>query len=272
LKDLLAAKLSLPVAAFDPFENVQVGPELRSHPPDAPGRFAPLLGLLLDEASQTPHAIDFLHPRQKPVPPNRRRTVVLGAAVAATLLLVVAGYVWLLFADLAAEKARLGADLRRLEQESKAALKSIERMEEIERWTRGDVVWLDELYELSDEMPSADEAIVEHLQAGSRSEGGGLIVLDGLVNEWDVVGRMEQQLRDDAHRVNGKGSYQDDSHPDYGWRYHETIVVQNAEDRRAAPKTAKPDAGPEDDSAESGANGAGDSSSQSTTGRQGGTP
>jgi Tfp pilus assembly PilM family ATPase len=272
LKDLLAAKLSLPVAAFDPFEGVRVGPELRSHPPDAPGRFAPLLGLLLDEAAQTPHAIDFLHPRQKAVAPSRRRTVVLAAAVVATLLLALVGYVWLLFADLAAEKARLGAELKRLQRESKSAAKSIKRMEEIERWTRGDVVWLDELYELSDEMPSADEAIVEQLQAGSRAEGGGVIVLDGLVSEWDVVGRLEQRLRDAAHRVDGKGSYQDDSHPDYGWRYHETVVVQNVEDRQARPETARPESGRTLDSSGTEAKAAGDASSETTAGRPGGAP
>jgi hypothetical protein len=197
---------------------------------------------------------------------------VLVAAVAATLLLAILGYVWMLFADLAAEKSRLGADLRRLERESKSAVKSIKRMEEIERWTRGDVVWLDELYDLSDEMPSADEAIVEQLQAGSRSEGGGVIVLDGLVSESDVIQRMEQQLRDETHRVDGTTSYQDDSHPDYGWRYHETMVVPNVEDRRASPKPSQSDPARETGSAESNKGTPDDSSSESTAKRQGRTP
>jgi hypothetical protein len=272
LKDLLAARLSLPVGSFDPFEGVSVGRELRSHPPDAPGRFAPLLGLLLDEAGQTPHAIDFLHPRQKAAPPSRRRTVVLAAAAVAILLLAVLGYFGMLFADLAAEKRQLGEELRRLERESKTAARSIKRLEAIEKWTRGDVVWLDELYELSEKMPSADEAIVEQLLAGSRSEGGGTIVLDGLVSDADVIERLEHQVRDAAHRVTGSGSYQDDTHPDYGWRYHETVIVPGSDERRARPEAATTESKPKTDSPGTPGNAPAASSSKTTAVRQGGAP
>jgi Tfp pilus assembly PilM family ATPase len=270
LKDLLEAKLSLPVAAFDPFEGVSVSRELRSHPPDAPGRFAPLLGLLLDEASQTPHAIDFLHPRQKTAPPSRRRTAMLAAAAGAAVILAVLGYLWLLFAGLAAEKRQLGEDLRRLERESKAAAKSIQRLEEIDKWMRGEVIWLDEPYKLSADMPPAEEAIVEQWQAGSRSQGGGTIVLDGLVSDVDVIERMEQQIRGPAHSVTGTGSHQDDSHPDYGWRYHETVIVQNGDALREPSGSAKPESGQQPGSAAAANSTPGDSSAETTAVPSGG--
>jgi hypothetical protein len=264
--------LSLPVEAFDPFDGVRMGRELRSHPPDAPGRFAPLLGLLLDEAAQTPHSIDFLHPRKKEAPSGRRRTLVLAAVAAATLLLVVIGCVWLLFANLGAEKRRLGNQLRQLERDAKTAAKSIARLEEIERWTRGEVVWLDELHNLSVRMPSAEEAIVEYLQASSRSEGGGQIVLDGLVSELDVIERIEQEVRDSAHRVVGAGSHQDNSYPDYDWRYHETVIIQRTDDLRRDSGTAKPKTHRQTGGGDTAVGTSRDSPAQSDAARRGGAP
>ena len=54
--------------------------------PEHAGRFAPLLGLLVDEVAESPHGIDFLHPRRRPAPPNAtRRNVLIGATVAAAV-------------------------------------------------------------------------------------------------------------------------------------------------------------------------------------------
>jgi hypothetical protein len=226
LQELLAEKLGLPVGMFDPFEELSLERELQSHPPDAPGRFAPLLGLLLDEVTSTPHAIDFLHTRQKPEPPSRQRTYVLAAAAAAVLILGMLGYVWLLFADLANEKKRLGGTLQDLQRGAKTAGKTLKRYEELEKWTCGDVLWLDELRELSLRMPPAEEAIVEQFQANSRPEGGGAIVLDGVVSTADVIERLEREVLDPKYTAVGTGSRQDDNFPGYAWRYHETISIR----------------------------------------------
>ncbi len=226
LQELLTEKLGLPVGLFDPFEGLRLDHEIQSHPPDAPGRFAPLLGLLLDEATSTRHAIDFLHPRKKPEPPSHRRTYVLAAATAGLLILAVLGYVWSLFAGLANEKKQLTGTLEQLGRDVKTAEKVVKRLEEIEKWTCGDVLWLDELRELSLRMPPAEEAIVEQFQATARSEGGGAIVLDGLVSTADVIERLERGVRDPRYTAVGTGSRQDDTFPGYAWRYHETISIR----------------------------------------------
>jgi Tfp pilus assembly PilM family ATPase len=73
LKALVEEQLPQAVELFDPLADLSLGRALQSERPQHAGRFAPLLGMLLDEASGTPHAIDFLHPRQRPVPPSQRR-------------------------------------------------------------------------------------------------------------------------------------------------------------------------------------------------------
>ena len=51
--------------------------------PEHPGRFAPLLGMLVAEFQQTGHAIDFLHPRRRLEAPSRRKKWIMAAAAAA---------------------------------------------------------------------------------------------------------------------------------------------------------------------------------------------
>src|SRR5439155_3949304 len=72
LKQLLEKELSLPVQLLDPFERVEWA-DARVKKPEFPGTFAPLLGMMLDEATAVAPVIDFLHPRKKKPPPNLRR-------------------------------------------------------------------------------------------------------------------------------------------------------------------------------------------------------
>src|SRR5437016_47093 len=72
LKQLLEKELSLPVQLIDPFERVEWA-DSRVKKPEFPGTFAPLLGMMLDEATAIAPVIDFLHPRKKKPPPDLRR-------------------------------------------------------------------------------------------------------------------------------------------------------------------------------------------------------
>jgi hypothetical protein len=99
-------------------------------------------------------------------------TVCLIAMVAACLLLILCG-IWMHFRDLASQKIELTSRIQNLEREIKEGEEYVRRREVVEKWTRGDVVWLDELSKLSRDFPPANEAIVLQLQASSRAEGGG---------------------------------------------------------------------------------------------------
>ena len=103
--------------------------------PDRPGRFSPLLGMLLDEADRTPHAIDFLHPRQRPPPRSRRKQLVMASlAVALLVALVVLYQNW--------AKGRLEDEIESLTRKSKAldskvakADKVNQEVADISKWT-----------------------------------------------------------------------------------------------------------------------------------------
>src|SRR5206468_4192516 len=62
LKQLLEKELQMPVELVDPFERVEWA-DARTARPDFPGTFAPLLGMLHDEAASVSPVVDFLHPR-----------------------------------------------------------------------------------------------------------------------------------------------------------------------------------------------------------------
>src|SRR4051812_21433286 len=104
LKQLLEKELTLTVRLVDPFEHVEWA-DAKAKKPEYPGTFAPLIGLMLDEAAGTAPTIDFLHVRKKPPPPNRRRRYLsIAAAIAAVLLLgfgVIQWQLWSLDSEIA---------------------------------------------------------------------------------------------------------------------------------------------------------------------------
>src|SRR4051812_8311255 len=87
LKQLLEKELALPVQLVDPFERVEWA-EPRVKKPEFPGTFAPLLGMMHDEATAALPVIDFLHPRRKKPPPDRRRQYSYAAAAVAAVALL----------------------------------------------------------------------------------------------------------------------------------------------------------------------------------------
>ena len=97
LKQLLEKELALPVKLVDPFERVEWA-DPRVKKPEFPGTFAPLLGMMHDEATATLPVIDFLHPRKKKPPPDYRRQYgYIAAAVAAVVLLGLGVMQWQLW-------------------------------------------------------------------------------------------------------------------------------------------------------------------------------
>jgi Tfp pilus assembly PilM family ATPase len=224
LAEQLARELDLPCVLFDPWQGVPLGPDLQGRLPDHSGRFAPLLGMLLDEAAGTPHAIDFLSPRRPPAPPSRKRlglTIGGGVAAAAAVLALAAGWrIW----GLSSEVARL----KQQSQEQDALVQRAAKLDgaalEIEAWRERDVNWLHELRLLSERFPKAEDGMLTGLTMVAGEESSH-IQLDGVVREPGVVGGLEAGVRDDRHQVSGNDRQEDASHPPYAWRFSSTIHV-----------------------------------------------
>jgi hypothetical protein len=94
---------------------------------------------------------------------------------------------------------------QRLQKNEAAALEVIQEAEEIDEWVEGDINWLDELRELSEEFPEADKAIVTQLSASALTSGGRM-TLTGAVNDSATVTAIEEAIVDDRHDVKGRGA------------------------------------------------------------------
>ncbi len=245
IKTELFNVFEVPVTLFDPFEGVARAGELADRLPEHSGRYAPLVGLVLDEAAGERPAIDFLHPRERPVAAGQKRLWGLVAGAAAAVLLVVLYMAWSHVAGLSArakEMARESADLT-------ALLKRYERVnkdaEELAAWKQGDIIWLDELRELSREAPPADDVILAEVIVGSRAGGDGKITLDGHVTNSAILDQLNARLTDARHSVSTDNSGEDKKDPHYHWQFKQSVRVltSDAPTSPAKPRAAAPGGG-----------------------------
>ena len=224
LAKLIEEELATPTESFDPFAGLDLGHQLRRALPDHPGRFAALLGMLLAELEQTGHAIDFLHPRRRAAPPSPRRKLVIAGVAAAVLVLAFFGLRGLQRMWLRGQKESLKAKSELLDEKVLAAQKAVTAVNAIQRWKASDIVWLDELRQLSEDFPPAKQAMLTQLTCG-RSSRGGKMTLEGLADSASSISSLEDGLRDESHRVNGEGSSDDDSRRYYSRRFTTLVYV-----------------------------------------------
>jgi hypothetical protein len=216
----------MPAELFDPFGGQQLGPRLAENQPERPGRFAALLGMLLNEVSHAPQPIDFLHPRRRPPRPSRNRRYYLGAAAAAAVLTVVVVYQWWSQGRLAIEVEDLRERAHLLDAQATKAEKTLQQVAEIAKWKAGEIVWLDELREFAVDFPPAEDAMLTQLAMGNSGAQGGEMKLEGMAQTAASIDALEQRLRDKQHQVEGKGRSLDNSQRVYSWRFVSSLFVK----------------------------------------------
>ena len=240
LKQLLEKELSLPVELVDPFTMVEWADEARTRKPEYPGTFAPLLGMLLDEAAERRPIIDFLHPRKKAEPPNRRRTYIMaGVGVGA---LALAGLVMLQMQlwSLDGRIKQLSAEVVRQEKLAKTTAKPIADAAKLDHFAASDITWLDELRILSERFPPAEAARVEDIYASAVTKGGGKATINGAADQPATIGEIERTLRDGRHTVLGSGGKYDAQGGDLKWKFREEVIIAPiTDDMASAAKAAK---------------------------------
>ncbi len=237
LAQRLAAELGLPAELFDPFSACPLSRQLQAQLPEHAGRFAPLVGMLLDEAEGVSPAFDFLHPRRRPPPPTKRKQYL---GIAAAVLLVALG-TW---AFILHKLRSLDGEIADLVQQSAQADKAVERARQIEEradaigeWAASEMVWLDELAELASDLPPAQEVVLANLDCALTREGAELR-LQGYVKSASTVSSLEATLRDDRHRVELRRHQQDGKLRDYAWRFESTVVISAPEPQPAQQAAA----------------------------------
>jgi Tfp pilus assembly PilM family ATPase len=224
----VAKELATPTEWFDPFEGLTLGRELKRGLPDHPGRFAPLLGMLLAELEGTGHAIDFLHPRRPPPPPSRRNKYVLAGVAVALLVLSVPAYLYYVRTSLAGEISRLEGEKKLLDAAIAKGNKTKTTLAEIDKWRGGDIVWLDELRHLCEDFPSAEEAMLTELTLRPRTRGGEML-MEGLARDSTSIDLMEKDLREGSRRLVGKDTGEAPSPGHYKWRFSSSVLITPGE-------------------------------------------
>jgi len=217
--------LGLEVALFDPFSMVKTTGEAARQSLSDSGRFAPVLGMLADEATATTPAIDFLHPRQKPPPPNPWRMYTLIGLTATVAVLAVAAWLWM---DLIDKDNRLRAAAQKkvqLEGEMKVLKKQAAQVRELDVWSASAVNWLDELAELSRRAPPAEDFRIAIWLVNVGSNPGGSLQLDGYARSPEVPLDIGRKVTDARHHVRSSSSKEDESDPRYGYLFRQMIVV-----------------------------------------------
>jgi Tfp pilus assembly PilM family ATPase len=232
---IVAEQLSLPVESFDPFSAAETDGELRDELPDHSGRFAPLVGMLVDEAAQARPDIDFLDPRRRPTPPSKRRQHVLIAATAAAVVLLGVFLIWM-------KQSSDDQKIRSLQAESNTLDKKIAdearirlaKVDDIEEFTRSDITWLDELKTASERLPPGEHILVSQLSAIANPDGGGQLILNGYAQEAAHTSQMVQNLNDGVREASGKGAQENNQRSDYPWRFDNlTVRIPPPEDEPA---------------------------------------
>jgi Tfp pilus assembly PilM family ATPase len=246
LGDRITNQLFLPVTVVDPFDGTEISEELW---PTSPGRFAPLVGMLLDEVHQG-HAVDFLHPRKRPEPPNYRRLVVGAAALVLTIILGVGYFIWSGLAALDGEIEQLAQ--RKSEQDKllKEAVAQKRVVDAIGAWQAGDVNWLDELRDLSQRLPPSHDMIVLRMTMSPMRNAGGSVDMQCLVRDPSIVVRMEQGIRDQFHQVRSKDIRQRGEDKAYTWQFSSSMYVGRREQSQYRPQPVVQDVAAEKKPAE----------------------
>jgi len=221
LVEAIAGELGVAISVVDPFEITDVPDDGL---PEHAGRFAALVGMILDE-SYGSHAVDFLHPKRPPPPVDRRRIV--GAVASAFVLAVLAiGYwAWSEVSAANDEVRRLSAELKDRDDLVKRTAGQRQLVGAIRAWESGEVVWLDEIRDLSVRFPSSRDLILLRMTMSSDRSGGGGIEFSGMVRDPLVVTRMEQNVRDQYHEVRSKRVQERDQGKGYSWVFETSMSV-----------------------------------------------
>jgi Tfp pilus assembly PilM family ATPase len=248
LSDRAAGQLQLPIQVIDPFANVRVEESAKREIGEGrKSRFAPLLGVLVGEAAGKRQLIDFVNPRRRP--PKKRpimKYALAGGAAAALLL----GSLWWYRSSHSSLDYQL-ADLRKttkdLDQLVAVAQQNIARHQEVDKFVRGDVNWLDELSRLAEKLPNSKDVILRDTTMslrGGNSVSIGEISTTAFVNRTEVGPQLEQQLRDTYHKVEGKNAQRATPQIEgYPWSFKESIAILPQEkSAKASPKPQAPEA------------------------------
>ncbi|WP_218933344.1 type IV pilus biogenesis protein PilM [Rubripirellula lacrimiformis] len=168
-------------------------------------------------------AVDLVHPKVPPVPPNPLRR---WAAIAALALGCLAIGSYLLLSDVDSLKTQVSEKRQELEEAERVAAKLQEKADEtrmVQQWLGDQVDWLRELQRLSSRFPEGQLANVRRLSAAADGSTG-VIDLSVQVNDPSQVAELENALREAKFSITSKRVSEQTNNEEYPWQFEARIA------------------------------------------------
>ena len=193
-----------------------------------PGRFAPLLGALAEEARGMRPAVDLLTRQTRARSKIARRPLVLGALAVLTAISLGSYVLWETVAQEHSTATKLAAELKGLQATIKKRQQDAEAWEGIQAWHEANIVWLDELRDLSVRFPPPGSAVLLDFSASPNAAGGAAIRLSGKARDPAVVTALDGALRDENRSVLSRNLREQavSSDDPFLWRFESLITAQ----------------------------------------------
>ncbi|MCA9187035.1 MAG: hypothetical protein R3E01_13705 [Pirellulaceae bacterium] len=227
-RDRLHESLQIPVHLFEPFQQVEL--DARMTEPRHSGRYAPLLGMLADEVHDRQHAIDFLHPRKRPEPPNKRRVAIIAGSLVGIAALAFVAHLWWQSHQHKQMMATLNASLQQMNDNRKRPQDKIARYEAVRKWNETNVDWLSQLEHLSQNLSTGDKLIVNQMTMTSRTQIGGEINFDGNAINSSTIKQIETELSGKGHVVTGLEKNETGQNEKLPWSFREKVAIARTEE------------------------------------------
>jgi hypothetical protein len=170
--------------------------------------------------------LDFLNPRRAPQAPSPWRRIANWSGIAAAVLAVFGFLGWSERADqIEAIETKRGT-LQKYAGRANKAQELQDIVDVVAAWQHTDILWLDELKELSDRFPQRSESLVRRLSAQAESNGTGVVDLSVQVKSPEVVTDLESAIRDERHSVSSKRVTELVDSEELNWSFETRVVFR----------------------------------------------
>lgn len=217
----LASDLDMSVSLLDPLNHIEVR---RGRRPKGSQHYAAPVGMIWDFIEEVA-CLDFANPKQPP-PPARPGRKIAAYAIASVVALGIVGV------TLKSDLDEMRDQAASLSDEVKGQKQILEKLQSktividaVSRWEQSDVPWLSELRNLSEQFPTAEEAVVQRMTMAPSAGNRGLISMTVRVREPEIVATLENQIRDDRHQVSSQRISQSSAEEGLAVQFETRVVV-----------------------------------------------
>ncbi|MCA9168685.1 MAG: hypothetical protein KDB23_13515 [Planctomycetales bacterium] len=217
----LADELQLAVTLLNPLAGTKLNASMDT---ELAKRLTPLIGILCDAQKQEA-PLDFANPKEAPPPPRVGRKIAAYAVAIGTVLGIV-GYQLrhdVVIAQQAADA--VDEDVAMQQQLLKKVRTKTDVLDAVQRWEASQINWLDELRYVSQQLPAAEDAVVQRISLAPSGNGRGVISMSVKVKNQSLIAPLEDGLRDEQHSVSSQRISQSSGGDDLSCQFETSVLI-----------------------------------------------